>query len=181
MQHISTPEQWRPVVGYESKYEVSDHGRVRSVARTVHRPHSGPYKVSSRVLRPRVAHHGHHTVTLFGATKKDRKHHYVHRLVLAAFVGPCPAGMNGCHNDGVPENNHVSNLRWDTQSENARDRVRHGNDPNKNKTHCPSGHPYSIENTYRAPSKPSGRVCRQCSANSNKRSKARMKAQRQAA
>lgn len=51
---------------------------------------------------------------------------FVHRLVLEAFVGPCPLGMEGCHNDGNPSNNHVSNLRWDTPKNNSDDKKRHG-------------------------------------------------------
>lgn len=50
----------------------------------------------------------------------------VHRLVLCAFVGPCPVGMECCHNDGNPRNNTVENLRWDTRKANAQDMVRHG-------------------------------------------------------
>ena len=51
---------------------------------------------------------------------------YVHRLVLEAFVGPCPDGMESCHNDGNRSNNHVSNLRWDTRKGNFADCVKHG-------------------------------------------------------
>lgn len=50
----------------------------------------------------------------------------VHRLVLLAFVGPCPEGMEGCHNDGNPHNNALSNLRWDSDKANQADRERHG-------------------------------------------------------
>ena len=50
----------------------------------------------------------------------------VARLVLKAFVGPCPQGMQCCHNDGNRANNHVTNLRWDTVESNMRDRDRHG-------------------------------------------------------
>lgn len=50
----------------------------------------------------------------------------VHRLVLEAFVGPCPIGMEGCHNDGVPEHNRLGNLRWDTHRENIQDIFRIG-------------------------------------------------------
>lgn len=50
----------------------------------------------------------------------------VHRLVLLAFVGPCPDGMECCHADGNPANNQLSNLRWDTPKENAADRNLHG-------------------------------------------------------
>lgn len=49
----------------------------------------------------------------------------VHNLVLMAFVGPCPQGMEGCHYpDPDRANNRLSNLRWDTHSENARDKYR---------------------------------------------------------
>lgn len=51
---------------------------------------------------------------------------YIHRLVLEAFVGPCPDGMEACHNDGNPTHNHISNLRWDTHKNNLADCVRHG-------------------------------------------------------
>jgi hypothetical protein len=50
----------------------------------------------------------------------------VHRLVLEAFVGVCPRGYVGCHSDGDPENNRLSNLRWDSQKNNVADQVRHG-------------------------------------------------------
>lgn len=51
---------------------------------------------------------------------------YVHHLVLEAFVGPRPEGMVACHNDGNSFNNHVDNLRWDTRSNNERDKINHG-------------------------------------------------------
>lgn len=54
------------------------------------------------------------------------KHHFAHRLVLEAFVGPCPVGLLCCHADGNPANNRLSNLRWDTQAANVEDAKRHG-------------------------------------------------------
>jgi hypothetical protein len=50
----------------------------------------------------------------------------VHRLVLTAFVGPCPPGMETRHLDGDRTNNHIGNLSWGTKKENGADRVRHG-------------------------------------------------------
>lgn len=55
-----------------------------------------------------------------------RKNYLVHRLILEAFVGPCPEGMECRHLDGDPSNNRLENLRWGTPKENAADRVRHG-------------------------------------------------------
>ena len=52
---------------------------------------------------------------------------YAHRLVLTAFLGPQPTPSHQCaHWDGDPINNHYTNLRWATPSENSADRVRHG-------------------------------------------------------
>lgn len=118
-------EEWRPVVGYEGLYEVSSHGRVRSLDRF--RPHPTNERltlVRGRVLKlKRRQRTGHLTVTLQNA---GRSYPFVHGLVLAAFVGPRPEGMECCHNDGNPANNHVSNLRWDTHAANLADMVRHG-------------------------------------------------------
>ena len=53
---------------------------------------------------------------------------YVHKLVLEAFVGPCPKGM-GCRHypDSSPANNRLDNIQWGTPKENAEDMVEHGN------------------------------------------------------
>jgi hypothetical protein len=48
----------------------------------------------------------------------------IHRLVLEAFVGPCPEGMEACHRDDNPANNRLENLRWDTHVSNCEDRTR---------------------------------------------------------
>ena len=53
----------------------------------------------------------------------------VHRLVLLAFVGPCPDGMQTCHQDGDRANNSLKNLRWGTGSDNMADAKRHGTFP----------------------------------------------------
>lgn len=46
---------------------------------------------------------------------------HVHRVVLESFVGPCPDGMEACHNNCDYSDNRLDNLRWDTKSENMRD------------------------------------------------------------
>ena len=46
--------------------------------------------------------------------------------VLNAFVGPRPDGLFACHNNGDKLDNSLSNLRWDTRSNNERDKLKHG-------------------------------------------------------
>lgn len=105
-------ERWLPVVGWEGLYEVSDFGRVRSIKGGRSRP------LKHEILN------GYHRAALSRANSSKKI--FVHRLVLSAFVGPCPEGMEACHNDGNRQNNAVSNLRWDTAKANSADRDRHG-------------------------------------------------------
>lgn len=53
----------------------------------------------------------------------------VHRLVLEAFVGPCPPGMECRHLDGDGGNNRPENLKWGTHQENEDDKKRHATRP----------------------------------------------------
>lgn len=61
---MTSEEEWRPVVGYEGYYEVSNHGRVRSVDRVVPHGHTGFVTLKGRVLRPNTHPAGHKMVCL---------------------------------------------------------------------------------------------------------------------
>lgn len=136
-------EEWRSVVGYEGSYEVSDRGRVRSLDRLdyIGRRRSGA------MLHPFSDDGGYLCLTL-RKNGKPRKV-TVHVLVLEAFVGPRPPEMLGCHWNDIPYDNRLENLRWDTRSANMRDAVRNGRHVLANRTHCPQGHEYTAENTYK--------------------------------
>jgi hypothetical protein len=54
-------------------------------------------------------------------------HKKTSNLVLEAFVGSRPLGMDACHCNGDPHDNRVENLRWDTRKGNFADREAHGN------------------------------------------------------
>ena len=72
---------------------------------------------------------GHFQITING------RHTRIHTLVLEAFVGPCPQGMECCHNDGNAQNNTLDNLRWDTRLSNVHDMVKHGRHPRGERNH----------------------------------------------
>jgi hypothetical protein len=55
-----------------------------------------------------------------------KRRFYLHAVVLLAFVGARPAGMQCRHLDGNKLNNRLENLRWGTAKENASDSCRHG-------------------------------------------------------
>lgn len=153
-----TTERWLPIPGYEGYYEVSDLGRVRSLDRwTTDRLGRRRFR-RAQVLTPNFnSYTGRYYVNLCrDAVPRTRP---IYRLVIEAFRGPRPDGMEACHSDGDCTNDRLSNLRWDTVSENRRDTVRHGNHVQANKTHCPHGHALVRPNLV--PSHP-GRLCLAC-------------------
>lgn len=108
-------EEWRPVVGYEGLYEVSNLGEVRSLPRIMKSRHGNGmgYHMKGKVLRKVIDSHGYHVVQL-----GHHKQGHVHRLVLEAFV-PNPDNKPCCdHIDANRINNNLNNLRWATYSEN---------------------------------------------------------------
>ncbi len=77
---------------------------------------------------------GYQVVVLYYGKNQYRR--TIHRLILETFVGPCPKGMESCHNDGNPSNNKLDNLRWGTKSNNEKDKVKHGtNSVNRGEEH----------------------------------------------
>lgn len=113
--------QYRDIPGFPG-YRVGDDGSVWSC-----RPRNGhgPLTSTWRQMKPTPQRRGYLLACLY----RDGKDFYrqVHRLVLLAFVGPCPSGMQGCHfPDQNPANNNLSNLRWDTPKANQADCDKHG-------------------------------------------------------
>jgi hypothetical protein len=136
---MQSTENWRPVVGWEDRYEVSDLGRVRRTAP------GGKYP-AGHVLKPLPVRAGYVRVELNRDNKRTA--YYVHRLVLTAFVGPRGDGQEVCHRNTTRDDNRLTNLRWGTHTENMADRLRDGNHPMASKTHCLRGHAFTAENTY---------------------------------
>jgi NUMOD4 motif/HNH endonuclease len=113
-------EQWRPVPGYEGFYEVSDMGNVRSAKRRRGSKGGQLKPALSGGRSPRLH------VVLFHGSFASRKSRLVHQLVLEAFIGPRPPGMEACHGPGGPLDNRLVNLYWATHIQNMADRVRDG-------------------------------------------------------
>jgi len=111
-------ETWKPVVGYEWYYEVSDEGNVRTVGRYIN---SRTFR-DSRMLKKKITKNGYESVGLRKDGKTKRLG--VHRLVAQAFI-PNPFGKSEVnHIDGNKRNNAVSNLEWVSRSENMVHSVR---------------------------------------------------------
>lgn len=169
---------WKAIPGYEGSYEVSDDGQVRSVER-FRRVGKGEgslrlYPSQVRSLCADKAGYSRVTLKVCGV----RRCHLVHHLVLEAFVGPKPPGMECRHLNGNPADNRLANLQWGTSSENSYDVVRHGHHHGSIKTHCKNGHEFTPENTVRQTR--GGRACRTCNIDRARAWYAANKGERQA-
>jgi hypothetical protein len=122
-QDHTLPDGSRPILAAPG-YRIVDGGVVWSSRRRFYGD-SEPW----HIIKPRKPkkHGGHLQIGLMVNGKKWQP--YIHQLVLEAFVGPCPPGLEACHNDGNPANNFVSNLRWDSPASNAADAIKHGVSP----------------------------------------------------
>jgi predicted XRE-type DNA-binding protein len=82
-----------------------------------------------RKLKPGLDNYGYLIVRLY--YEKKPRTRTVHQLILETFIGPRPSGMECCHKKGIKLDNRLSQLRWDTRSNNAKDRFKHGTMPNQ--------------------------------------------------
>lgn len=106
MTSATVVETWMPVLGYEKLYQVSDHGRVKSMVRQ---------GATTKILKPGENPKGYLRVGLHDGRRRS---FYVHRLVYMAFVDPNLV-RDIDHIDGDPGNNRLSNLRVSSPAENS--------------------------------------------------------------
>lgn len=164
------PEEWRAIPGYEGSYEVSGLGRVRSLDRWITCRDGSRRFFRGGMLRSHPhPYTGHLLIKL--RIDGEVSHCRVHVLMMLAFVGPRPDGMEVCHNNGVPDDNRLANLRYGSNRENRLDSVLHGTHNMTRKTHCLSGHPFDEANTIRRTD--GARDCRICRRERTRASRAR--------
>lgn len=102
---------WRIMKNF-TRYEVSDTGQIRHIK-------------TRRLRKFYTTPKGYLCLGIYDDVGK-RVTMRVHHAVLTNFIGACPIGYVGCHNDGNSRNNILSNLRWDTCKNNTSDMIKHG-------------------------------------------------------
>lgn len=115
--------EYRAIAGFDA-YRIGNDGSVWSQWGA-----GGKRRIKTnqwRQVRPYKTQKGHLRIALYRYGGGLAERFMVHRLVLEAFVGSCPGGMEACHADGNGTNNNITNLRWDTPSANWDDKRRHG-------------------------------------------------------
>ncbi len=111
-------EEWKDIKGYEGLYQISNLGRVKSLARYVNRKYNSQRLVKERILSIGDNGNGYCNVCL---TKKcSKKTEKVHQLVAQAFIDNPNNYPEINHSDGNKANNKIENLIWCTRSQNIK-------------------------------------------------------------
>lgn len=116
-----TAEEWRPIVGFEGWYSVSNLGRIRRENGISNRTKPG------FILKNFLNSQGYPRVDLH--VNGRRYSRQVHQLVALTFIGPCPHGKEINHIDSNRDNPNLLNLEYVTRSENTLHAYRNGRGP----------------------------------------------------
>jgi len=109
-------ETWKPVKGFETFYEVSESGNIRTIERTITlSTHS--YIKKQKLLIQYKDGRGYLHVKLYNGFGKP-KSITVHRIVATTFLDNPNGYIEVNHIDGNKLNNHKDNLEWCTRSYN---------------------------------------------------------------
>ena len=111
-------EIWKDIKGLEGSYQVSNLGRVKSLARVIKRSDNTIQTFKERILKVLPDNNGYSRVSLPIKGKQTKVR--IHRLVAIAFIENKENKKEVNHIDGIKNNNNVTNLEWCTGSENRK-------------------------------------------------------------
>jgi hypothetical protein len=106
-------EIWKPVIGFEGRYEVSSLGRIKALAREIQYSDGRRGRLAEKMIRGSRMNAGYISVTFDSKTRR-----FVHQVVAEAFLGVSEYRQTVNHKDGNKLNNCINNIEWATYKEN---------------------------------------------------------------
>lgn len=113
-------EIWKDIQGYEGYYQVSNEGRVKSLARVIVYKDGRTHTFKEKILRPRPHGYNKEYYTVFLCKDTVKCPMYIHKLVAEAFVSN-PSGYSEIHHiNHNSTDNRAENLKWLSENEHKR-------------------------------------------------------------
>jgi len=106
-------ETWKPIQGFEGRYEVSSFGRFKALRRPLVYKDGRHGWLDEKMIKGSIGNHGYYSIVLDSKTRK-----LAHRIVAETFLGHQEYRLTVNHKDGNKTNNRVDNLEWATYKEN---------------------------------------------------------------
>lgn len=111
---MQNKEVWKQIKGLEGKYEISNLGRVKSVARIEIRKDGRKRPVKEKIRKSTVFNNGYYGVS----TNRLAGTFLIHRLIAEAFIPNPESKQTVNHKNGIKTDNRIENLEWATYGEN---------------------------------------------------------------
>lgn len=124
-EYVSLTDEFKAIPGFDGYYARRD-GSLWSAWQKGPIPGMKAGSISRTGKKLRKLRGKRHASGHMEAKLRSRKFVKWHHMVLLAFVGPRPAGMECRHLNGIPDDNRIENLAWGTRKENIADTIRHG-------------------------------------------------------
>lgn len=123
-------EIWKDIPGYEGSYQASTKGKIRGLNRICLSKNGSFRTVSNKILTPKIDRYGYYELHL--SLKNIRIHFKIHILIAKTFISNPKNKPQVNHKDGNKLNNKISNLEWNTNSENILHAFKNGLMKNNN-------------------------------------------------
>lgn len=114
---MNQTEIWKPVVGLEDYYMISNIGRIKSVERTVIHSDGRKRNIGGKILKTRINNQGYECIKI--SCNRQKKEFKIHRMVALAFIPNVENKPHIDHINTIRSDNRVENLKWVTRLENA--------------------------------------------------------------
>lgn len=119
-------EIWKKIPGWETSYEVSSIGRVKSISRNRKNKSGGFSIIKERILKPSPRRMYLGVVLQYENIKVNA---YIHRLVAISFLNNEFNDICVLHKDDNTFNNNLSNLKWGSHTDNMNDKLNKNRQP----------------------------------------------------